>query len=154
MSSQLWNRTDSSEAGWLVLKLSGGCESGLNVQCSTQFADLHNFKIALRKFRNYVHVFTNQFWNRNPISKLRSSISKFRYSRQSEHVQEAQEPIIIDTVLKHSAKNAISIETNKMILKDKGQKIVQPLKIDTVANHSISRWKHVRLSLPIILASA
>ena len=73
----------------------------------------------------------NQFQNRNPISKLCSAIWNFWYSSS---VQEAS--IISDSVLKHFEKNAVPVKTSKVIAKDKGQKMVRPLKSDPVAHCS------------------
>ena len=60
-------------------------------------------------------------------------------------MQEPQASIITNSILKHSAKNAIPIEMSITILKDKEQKIVLPLKSDTVAHSPSSGWKRVFL---------
>ena len=100
------------------------------------------------QIRNY--VVANQVRNGNPnfeLAQLDFEIArrnlKFRYRQRRKYVQEAQASIVSDSVWKRLAKNAIP---SKTILKDKGQKIMRLLKINTVAHCSSSGWNAFQLT--------
>ena len=101
------------------------------------------FRKCAAQIRNY--VIANKFRNGKANLKIAQHISKFRYKTEEWPRDDAggtsthHERQRFDT-----AKNPIPIEMSKTISKDKGQKIVQQLKINTVAHDSSSGWKRVR----------